>query len=86
MGMTRQYAKKPGRTLNQAPLDPDRVTRIVLLRDSDKLSFKEISETFADTSRPLTRMGVWYAYTRWRPWVIQQARGAAHGRGSLGLD
>ncbi len=77
--------KRPGRTREKAPLDPDRVTRIVLLRDRDKLSFKQISETFTDTTRPLTRMGVWYAYKRWRPWVLQKARGA-RGRGSLGLE
>ena len=60
----------PGAT-KTAPVYPDRVRRIVILRDIHKMTFDQISEALS-TERPITKMGVWMAYDKWRDWAYTE--------------
>jgi hypothetical protein len=54
-----------------APVFPERVRRIVELRDVHGMTFDAISETLS-TERAITKMGVCLAYNKWRSWVYAE--------------
>ena len=66
----KRFGPKPG-SIKTAPVYPEMVRRIVVLRDIHKMTFDQISETVS-MERPITKMGVWYAYDRWRDWVYAE--------------
>ena len=69
--MVAKKSKRRGPTpgsVKTSPGYPDRVRRIVVLRDVHKMTFDQISEALS-VDRPVTKMGVYLAYAKWREWV-----------------
>lgn len=70
--------KRPGRPpggAKTAPLYPDKVRRIVELRDVHGMTYDQISEVLSK-DEPITWMAVWQSYKKWRKWVY--AEGTFH--------
>lgn len=50
------------------PVNPDRIRKIVKLRDEKGLSFLEIAQKLGDDP-PMTEQAIYFAYTRWADWA-----------------
>lgn len=50
------------------PVNPDRIRKIVKLRDEKGLSFLEIAKKLGDDP-PMTEQAIYFAYTRWADWA-----------------
>ena len=53
------------------PVNPERIHKIVKLRDEKELSFSQIAQKLGDEP-PLTEQAVYIAYTKWADWSRKQ--------------
>lgn len=50
------------------PVNPERIRRIVEMRDVNEWSFLKIAQELGDDP-PLTEQAIFLAYSKWREWV-----------------
>lgn len=50
------------------PVNPERIHKIVKLRDEKGLSFSQIAQKLGDDP-PMTEQAIYFAYTRWADWA-----------------
>lgn len=50
------------------PVNPERIRKIVKMRDEQNLSFSKIAQKLGDDP-PMTEQAIYFAYTRWGDWI-----------------
>ncbi len=76
-------AKKTTKTLKRGPkggrdcpVNADRVFKIVEMRDTHGMIFREIAEELS-VDYPITGQGVYSIYKKWRDWAVAEKRKVA---------
>ena len=62
----RIYSKTPGRPIRKGPVNPDKVLRIVWMREVENKRYRQIAEELG-----LSRQAPFLLHKRWRDWGLK---------------